>query len=410
MAETVGRGKTVPKMDLGPGDLSTEAANSGTMDPDDRPSSDDETVEGTDRSRAPDDGTDRRKGEPDDRNVPSDDRTEVGNDVLEGGGGGDDQPIEDEGETAEQEDEAAKRNEHEQNESLESATGADDVHHDSGDETEVGEWEESQGPEERGLLWRFRHDLDGPLMWIREMLASALIVLVLALLLFAVSGVWPPMVAVESGSMEPNLDVGDLVFVTEPGRFAPDAANNDVGVVTYETGQEAEYRSFGTYGSVVIFQPPGRTASPIIHRAMFHVEEGEDWYDRADDRFHRAESCEELRHCPAPHDGFITLGDNNGQYDQANGLAEPVRAEWVTGVARLRIPYLGYVRLIATGQVEIGDLLSTGTNIEPSTPTVGASMAADRQVAGSTPSRSTALHSTPTRSTTHHPAAVRSTS
>lgn len=215
-----------------------------------------------------------------------------------------------------------------------------------------------------GILHRFRTDMEGPLMWIREMLSSVAIVLLIGLLLFGLSGVWPPMVAVESGSMEPNMDVGDLVFVTEPGRFAPDAANNDIGVVTHEVGAEVGYQSFNEYGSVVIFQPPGRQASPIIHRAMFHVEEGEDWHDRADPAYHDADDCDELRHCPAPRDGFITLGDNNRQYDQANGLTEPVAEEWVTGVARLRIPYLGYVRLIATGQVEVGDLLSTAS-IEP---------------------------------------------
>ncbi len=218
---------------------------------------------------------------------------------------------------------------------------------------------------DESLLHRFRHDTDGPLMWVREMLSSALIVLVLGLLLFAVSGVWPPMVAVESGSMEPNMEVGDLVFVTEPGRFAPDAANNDIGVVTSEAGEAAGYETFGSYGSVIIFQPPDRTASPIIHRAMFHVEAGEDWYDRADERFHRADDCSDLRNCPAPHDGFVTLGDNNGQYDQVNGLSEPVKAEWVTGVARLRVPYLGYIRLIATGQADTGDVLSVAMPIDP---------------------------------------------
>ena len=210
---------------------------------------------------------------------------------------------------------------------------------------------------EKSLVHRFRHDNDGALMWLREMLSSVAIVLVLGLILFGVSGVWPPMVAVESGSMEPNLEVGDLVFVTEPGRFAPDAADNDIGVVTYDAGQSAGYQSFGTYGSVIIFQPPDRVGSPIIHRPMFHVEEGEDWYDRADEEYHQADSCSELRNSPAPHDGYITLGDNNARYDQATGLAEPVKAEWVTGVARLRVPYLGYIRLIATGQAEIGDLV-----------------------------------------------------
>ncbi|OYR84229.1 S26 family signal peptidase, partial [Halorubrum ezzemoulense] len=85
---------------------------------------------------------------------------------------------------------------------------------------------------DESLIHRFRHDREGALMWIREMLASVAVVLLVGLLLFGVSGVWPPMVAVESGSMEPNMQVGDLVFVTEPGRLAPDAAENGVGVVT----------------------------------------------------------------------------------------------------------------------------------------------------------------------------------
>lgn len=221
------------------------------------------------------------------------------------------------------------------------------------------------------LRYRFRHDMEGPVMWLREMLFSVVIVLLLGLLLFGVSGVWPPMVAVESGSMEPNMEVGDLVFVTEPGRFAPDAADNGVGVVTHEAGRASEYRTFGDYGSVVIYQPPERRASPIIHRAMLHVEAGENWYDRADDRFHGADNCAELRNCPAPRSGFITLGDDNAEYDQANGLAEPVASEWILGVARARVPYLGYTRLITTGEAEMSDLVGTAVVSGASDPSAG---------------------------------------
>ncbi|RLM50749.1 S26 family signal peptidase [Halorubrum sp. Atlit-28R] len=231
---------------------------------------------------------------------------------------------------------------------------------------------------DESLVHRFRHDREGALMWIREMLSSVAVVLLVGLLLFGVSGVWPPMVAVESGSMEPNMRVGDLVFVTEPGRLAPDVAENGVGVVTHEVGQKVDYRTFGSYGSVMIYTPPGRTGAPIIHRAMFHVTKGENWYDRADAEYHNAVDCGSLANCPAPHDGYITLGDNNGAYDQASGLSPPVRAEWVNGVARLRVPYLGYIRLIATGQVELNEAIAgavgsglpaTGPGIASTAPT-----------------------------------------
>jgi signal peptidase len=199
------------------------------------------------------------------------------------------------------------------------------------------------------LLTRFRTAQNGPLMFLREMLTSVLAVVAIGLLLFAVSGVWPPMVAVESGSMEPHMQKGDLIFITEPGRFAPDSAHGDTGVVTYEAAQQTDYRTFGSYGSVVIYDNPDSFGPPIIHRARFWVDEGENWYDEANPEYVRADNCEELRYCPAPHAGFVTKGDNNAEYDQANGISPPVRPEWVQGIARVRIPYLGWVRLGFSG-------------------------------------------------------------
>jgi signal peptidase len=185
----------------------------------------------------------------------------------------------------------------------------------------------------------------GPLFFLRELVTSAGAVLLVGLLLFGVSGVWPPMVAVESGSMEPHMHKGDLVFITEPGRYTPDAAYGSTGVVTAEAGTDIDYRTFGGPGSVVVYDDPGRGGPPIIHRARFYVEAGENWYDRANPEFVSADSCRELLNCPAPHAGFITKGDANARYDQASGIAEPVKPSWITGIARVRIPYLGWVRL-----------------------------------------------------------------
>jgi signal peptidase len=193
---------------------------------------------------------------------------------------------------------------------------------------------------------------DGPLLFVRELLLSLTIVAVIGIVLFAVSGVWPPMVAVESNSMEPHISKYDLVFVTETGRFAPPDANQQ-GLVMAETGSRS-HESFGRRGSVIVYDVPGTLGSPIIHRARFRVERGENWFDEANPEAINAESCDELRHCPAEYAGYVTKGDNNKQYDQANGIAPIVKPGWVEGVAQARVPYLGRLRLALLGTVSTG--------------------------------------------------------
>jgi len=184
-------------------------------------------------------------------------------------------------------------------------------------------------------------------VFLRDVASSAGAVLAVGLLLFAIAGVWPPMVAVESPSMEPDMSRGDLVFIVDQHRF--DGAGATDGVVTHAVGQETGYRKFGDHGDVIVYAPPDRSGSPIIHRARFHVNEGENWYEKANRSYMDANSCEELQFCPAPYDAFITKGDNNGYYDQTQGIAPPVRASWINGKAIVSVPWLGHVRLIATG-------------------------------------------------------------
>jgi signal peptidase len=182
----------------------------------------------------------------------------------------------------------------------------------------------------------------------KDVFGSAGAVILVGVLLFAVSGVWPPLVAIESPSMEPHIGEGDLVFVMEEHRFSGPSAEN--GIVTAH--QAEKYIRFQQPGDVIVYAPDGNEGrTPIIHRAMFRVEEGENWYDRADpDDIGSADSCEELVHCPAPYTGFITKGDNgqtNSNYDQIglSRISDPVKPEWIIGTAELRVPHLGKIRL-----------------------------------------------------------------
>ncbi len=195
-------------------------------------------------------------------------------------------------------------------------------------------------------------DEPGAVVYLLDLVSSAGAVILVGALLFAISGVFPPLVAIESGSMEPHIDTGDLVFVMDEDRFHGDGAYADTGVVPANRGAETGYTSFEGPGDVIVFQPDGNEGvTPVIHRAMFWVEEGENWYDEADQQFINADSCSELANCPATSSGFITKGDNNGGYDQTSHLnscddrCDPVKKEWIVGTAESRVPFLGNIRL-----------------------------------------------------------------
>ena len=160
---------------------------------------------------------------------------------------------------------------------------------------------------------------------LRDVLSVAKILLLFAIASQVIFGMWTPMRAIESGSMVPHMNIGDIVFIQDMSRTS---------IVTHEDGADTGYRSFGEFGNVILYRKYGSNSdTPIIHRAMYFVEAGEPMWDGGPS---------------APHDGYITKGDHNRYLDQACGkiCSEPVREEWVIGVARFRIPYVGHVRLM----------------------------------------------------------------
>ena len=165
---------------------------------------------------------------------------------------------------------------------------------------------------------------------LRDLVSVAKILIVFMILSQIIFGTWAPMRAIESGSMEPHMKIGDIVFIKDISR---------TNVVTQEEGTTSGYKTFGDYGDVVLYRKYGRTdVTPIIHRAMYYVEAGEPMWEGGP---------------IAQHAGHITKGDHNKVIDQYNLCTVPIREEWVIGVARYRIPYAGYVRLAFSKVIEI---------------------------------------------------------
>ncbi|MEM0351199.1 MAG: S26 family signal peptidase [Archaeoglobaceae archaeon] len=175
------------------------------------------------------------------------------------------------------------------------------------------------------------------LKFIKDLVSTVLIVVVIIAAGIAITGCWPFMVAVESGSMQPNLMPGDVVILMHPSR---------VGIVTWEDGKERGYRSFGDYGDVIVFYPNGN-GKPIIHRAIAYVNEGERIPVLLKGELSYSDSIAKIS-------GYITQGDANRISDQLAlvrfpGGAErilPVKEEWIIGVAKFRIPLIGWLRLL----------------------------------------------------------------
>ena len=186
------------------------------------------------------------------------------------------------------------------------------------------------------------------------LVAPAVAVLLVAVVVAAVAGAWPPFVAVESGSMAPEVERGDLVVVTSTERFPWGGL---VGAT--EPGSPTR---LGGAGDVVVFDPPNDGRQPIMHRIAFPVTAGEDWTERADPALVTGD-CATIAACPAPYDGYVTRGDANGEYDQSAGIAPVVREEWITAKALFAVPNLGWFRVGIDAAVARVGLLPTAVGV-----------------------------------------------
>jgi signal peptidase len=161
--------------------------------------------------------------------------------------------------------------------------------------------------------------------FIRDILSIVIIVAMIGCVLFGVSGTWPAIVTIQSKSMVPNMNVGDLIFMVEENRFG--------SLMTSEEAKAIGVKAFNDYGDVIIYQPNGYTnVTPFIHRLITEIDESTAIVSNF------------------THAGYITKGDYNPTIDQGNtfshtGVMQPIKKEWILGKALFAIPLIGYLPL-----------------------------------------------------------------
>jgi len=249
---------------------------------------------------------------------------------------------------------------------------------------------------------------DGMNSTIKDVLISVVIVVIIFLSLYAYAQTWPPIVVIESGSMQHGelshigtIDTGDIVVVKK--------IYSEDDVISYVEGRMKGYESYGDYGDVVIYQYNGKL---IIHRAIIHLHwNGKEWkirgfedgnypswlhvtkdYISIDDVGFEKKVViinidkNHLDPNKVGRDGFITMGDNNlarygsSAYDQSSAggfipiCPKLVNYDMIVGVARGEIPWMGAIKLYLTG---------TNTNEIPPNTTVNMILSVIILIAGS---------------------------
>lgn len=226
----------------------------------------------------------------------------------------------------------------------------------------------------------------------RDILIAVIVMVIIIGGLYGYTGNWPPMVVIESDSMmhgdDSNvgtIDTGDLVLVKS-------IDDNRKEITTYVEGEKSGYKTYDSYGDVIIFKKNGVDDTPVIHRAVAYIvynASGNNndpqlsaygswdipsmglrdvtrfWIpDYRPNRFNLSVDLKVIlknfqRTGIEPHDGFIIKGDNNIQVDQLSDLkdsegnpVEPVKTEWIVGKAQGELPWFGLIKLYISGETD----------------------------------------------------------
>ena len=220
-------------------------------------------------------------------------------------------------------------------------------------------------------------------------LALGLVALILGAMWIS-TGSFPPMVVVESGSMMHDIedgsvgaiDAGDLVLVMHPSR------KQVITLVeaTQEENPNYNYHSHGMPGDFIIYKKNGGNETPVIHRALLKVVanstiQGSETWDVSGTNIKNVQSISmtikykcnfhgnlTINNWIPNHEGYLTTGDNpksngckidqlaatgqdprNGLKDEYGNPVTAVKEEWILGIASSELPWIGSIKLLASG-------------------------------------------------------------
>ncbi len=200
---------------------------------------------------------------------------------------------------------------------------------------------------------------------VKDVLTAVIVILIIVAGMFAYTGVWPPMVVIESGSMMHDDSPYGKIGTIDPGDFTfVKKVNNRDDVITYYQGEKTGYKTYSNYGDVIVYVKNGVGGTPVIHRAMCWVEVNitgnGTFYDIPELNYYHLSAITitelNLRNYDPKvnHSGFLTKGDANNGCDQDSSAGiedelgrkvEVVKLEWIVGKAEGEIPWFGGIKL-----------------------------------------------------------------
>ena len=236
--------------------------------------------------------------------------------------------------------------------------------------------------EDRGPLRRFYDTYmtpqgeDGHYSIVHDVLVAIIVVLIIITAIYGYTRTWPPVVVVESGSMQHStessalgvIDTGDIVMVKK--------VTSQDDIIPWSIGKEKNYKTYGEYGDVIIYDKNGQGGTPVIHRAIVYIRVNQtnkqagdsftfdvpEWgiYNNRTIKHYIEELNLQINYIPPRgHDGYLTKGDNeitNRKIDQQSSISdengkivEQVSIDWVVGVARGEVPWFGLIKLYISG-------------------------------------------------------------